>query len=53
MGNSLRAKFWGIVLVNLATMAWATNAVLGRWLRGDIGPLTLTTLRFILFDGSV
>lgn len=40
------SKFWGIVLVNLATMAWATNAVLGRWLRDDIGPLTLTTLRF-------
>jgi drug/metabolite transporter (DMT)-like permease len=27
-------------------MAWATNAVLGRWLRADVGPLTLTTLRF-------
>jgi drug/metabolite transporter (DMT)-like permease len=27
-------------------MCWATNAVLGRWLRDDIGPLTLTTLRF-------
>jgi drug/metabolite transporter (DMT)-like permease len=36
----------GIVLVNLATMAWASNAVLGRWLRADVGPLTLTTLRF-------
>ena len=39
-------KVWGIVLVNLATMCWSTNAVLGRWLRADIGPLTLTTLRF-------
>lgn len=36
----------GVVLVNLATMAWATNAVLGRWLRDDVGPLTLTALRF-------
>jgi drug/metabolite transporter (DMT)-like permease len=27
-------------------MAWATNAVLGRWLRDDVGPLTLTALRF-------
>jgi len=36
----------GVALVNLATMAWATNAVLGRWLRGDVGPLTLTALRF-------
>jgi drug/metabolite transporter (DMT)-like permease len=34
------------MFVNLATLAWATNAVLGRWLRGDIGPLTLTALRF-------
>jgi drug/metabolite transporter (DMT)-like permease len=41
-------RFWGIALVNLATMAWASNAVLGRWLRADIGPLTLTTLRFTL-----
>lgn len=36
----------GVIFVNLATMCWATNAVLGRWLRADIGPLTLTTLRF-------
>jgi drug/metabolite transporter (DMT)-like permease len=41
-----QAKVLGVALVNLATLAWATNAVLGRWLRGDIGPLTLTTLRF-------
>jgi len=41
-----RARAWGVVLVNLATMAWATNAVLGRWLRADVGPLTLTALRF-------
>jgi drug/metabolite transporter (DMT)-like permease len=27
-------------------MCWATNAVLGRWLRDDIGPLMLTALRF-------
>ena len=41
-----RSRFWGVVLVNLATISWATNAVLGRWLRADIGPVTLTTLRF-------
>jgi drug/metabolite transporter (DMT)-like permease len=35
-----------VIFVNLATMCWATNAVLGRWLRDDIGPLTLTALRF-------
>jgi drug/metabolite transporter (DMT)-like permease len=39
-------RAWGVILVNLATMAWATNAVLGRWLRDDVGPLTLTALRF-------
>ncbi len=42
----MKTKIWGIILVNMATMAWATNAVLGRWLRHDIGPLTLTALRF-------
>jgi drug/metabolite transporter (DMT)-like permease len=41
-----RKQALGVILVNLATMCWATNAVLGRWLRDDIGPLTLTTLRF-------
>lgn len=35
-----------MIFVNLATLCWATNAVLGRWLRDDIGPLALTTLRF-------
>jgi drug/metabolite transporter (DMT)-like permease len=41
-----RVRILGVILVNLATMAWATNAVLGRWLREDVGPLTLTALRF-------
>lgn len=44
--DSWQSRTLGVVLVNLATLAWATNAVLGRWLRDDIGPLTLTTLRF-------
>ena len=44
--SSWRLRAWGVILVNLATMAWATNAVLGRWLRADVGPLTLTALRF-------
>jgi drug/metabolite transporter (DMT)-like permease len=35
-----------VIFVNLATLSWATNAVLGRWLRDDIGPLMLTALRF-------
>jgi len=43
---SRRKQVLGVISVNLATLCWATNAVLGRWLRDDIGPLTLTTLRF-------
>jgi len=35
-------------LVNLATLTWATNMVLGRWLRDDIGPLTLAAARFTI-----
>jgi drug/metabolite transporter (DMT)-like permease len=38
----------GIGLVNLATLTWATNMVLGRWLRDDIGPLTLAATRFLI-----
>lgn len=44
--GSREPKIWGVVLVNLATIAWGTNAILGRWLRADIGPLTLAALRF-------
>jgi len=40
------AQMGGIGLVNLATLTWATNMVLGRWLRDDIGPLTLAAARF-------
>lgn len=38
----------GIALVNVATLAWATNITLGRFLRDDIGPLTLAAARFAL-----
>ena len=38
----------GILLVNLATLTWATNMALGRWLRTDIGPLTLAASRFLI-----
>jgi drug/metabolite transporter (DMT)-like permease len=38
----------GIGLANLATFTWATNIILGRWLRDAIGPLTLSALRFSL-----
>lgn len=46
--DSWKTTAWGVILVNLATLAWSTNAVLGRWLRDDIGPLTLTALRYIV-----
>jgi drug/metabolite transporter (DMT)-like permease len=38
----------GIALVNLATITWTTNMILGRWLRNDIGPLTLAASRFCI-----
>ena len=38
----------GIALVNVATLLWATNITLGRYLRDDIGPLTLAAARFAL-----
>jgi drug/metabolite transporter (DMT)-like permease len=38
----------GGLLVNLATFTWATNMILGRWLRESIGPFTLSALRFAL-----
>jgi drug/metabolite transporter (DMT)-like permease len=46
VSEELKTRIWGILLVNLATLCWASNAVLGRWLRNDVGPLTLTALRF-------
>lgn len=43
---SWRRRLLGVMLVNLATMTWAGNAVVGRWIRDDVGPLTITALRF-------
>ena len=34
------------LLVNLSALLWASNFVLGRLLRDDIGPFTLTAARF-------
>jgi drug/metabolite transporter (DMT)-like permease len=42
------AQLGGIGLVNLSTFTWATNMTLGRWLRDDIGPLTLAAARFLI-----
>lgn len=36
------------LLVNLATLVWASNITLGRYLRGDIGPLLLTFIRVVI-----
>lgn len=36
------------LLVNLATFLWASNITLGRALRNDIGPVTLTAGRFLV-----
>lgn len=38
----------GILFVNIATIAWATNITIGRYIRDDIGPLTLTAARYIV-----
>jgi drug/metabolite transporter (DMT)-like permease len=46
--HQTRQRLAGVAYVNLACLTWATNMVLGRWLRADIGPLTLTAARFLL-----
>ena len=38
----------GVVCVNVATMVWATNMVLGRFLRDYIGPVSLSAVRFFI-----
>jgi len=47
-----RERRWGWLigtgLVNLATLTWATNMTLGRWLRGSVGPITLAATRFLI-----
>jgi drug/metabolite transporter (DMT)-like permease len=43
-----RAHLTGAALANLAPLTWATNMTLGRWLRGDVGPLTLAAGRFLV-----
>jgi drug/metabolite transporter (DMT)-like permease len=43
-----RRSLVGILLVNLATLTWATNMALGRLLRDDIGPLSISAARFLL-----
>jgi drug/metabolite transporter (DMT)-like permease len=39
---------WAYVLVNLSTLLWSTNFALGRLLRSEIGPFTLTAARYVI-----
>ena len=48
MGQSKWNHLIGIVYVNLATMAWASNMVMGRLLKDSIGPVTLAASRFLV-----
>jgi drug/metabolite transporter (DMT)-like permease len=42
------SQIGGILLVNVATITWAVNMTLGRWMRGDIGPITVAAIRFTI-----
>lgn len=46
MKTSTRDTILGIALVNISTCAWATNMIIGRYLRTQIGPITLTAARY-------
>lgn len=48
MSSRSRETLLGIVFVNIATFAWATNIIIGRYLRAEIGPFTLTAFRYIV-----
>lgn len=47
-GNKHIQQIIGVGCVNLATFVWATNMVLGRWLKDYIGPVTLSAARFVV-----
>lgn len=51
--NSFLSRFtndprWGYMLINFSALIWATNFFLGRSLRDEIGPVMLTTIRFVV-----
>jgi len=48
MERKTRNHLIGIVYVNFATLAWASNMVVGRMLKDSIGPITLASSRFIV-----
>jgi drug/metabolite transporter (DMT)-like permease len=39
---------WAYVFVNLSCLMWASNFILGRTLREEVGPLMLTVSRFVV-----
>ncbi|TVR74032.1 MAG: hypothetical protein EA427_01535 [Spirochaetaceae bacterium] len=48
MITTRRDTLTGILFVNIATFSWATNIILGRYLRAEIGPLALTATRYLV-----
>lgn len=38
----------GVAYVNLATLVWASNMVLGRLLKDSMGPITISAARFMI-----
>lgn len=47
--NQEKTKHWlGVLYVNCATLAWASNMVMGRVLKDAIGPITLASARFVV-----
>lgn len=44
--GSRREKTVGLLMVNLSTLIWPLNSVTARWMGDEIGPFTLTALRF-------
>jgi drug/metabolite transporter (DMT)-like permease len=43
-----KRSYWPYAYVNLATLMWAGNMTLGRALRGQIGPFSLTAARVLI-----
>lgn len=39
------------LFVNISALVWSSNIVLGRALRGEVGPLTLTFARYLVAGG--
>lgn len=48
MDKEKRKRLAGIGYVNLATLVWASNMVLGRLVKDDIGPVAVSAVRFFI-----